>query len=294
MKKVVCLIAVLALTAGVYAQNVTITATVEGDTITLGYDATGSAAMPVGFSFIVDAGAASLNAAGDVGIGADSFFDVFIDFAADDPAAYQAGANPDTGIFAGAHPIAKADGAGAAAFPAKVFAISAAELAKVATIPATGTICTLKMTGTGSVCFSEDTLRGGVVDATGAAMTVTLPGCVDVPSGPTDCLYVGQVFSYTGPGPAVTLTVTQAMVDKWIALGKPDCWCCLAQKAGNGVATNTRVDTGDLNELKQSWNKTSTTAGYKPCADYNLSGRVDTADLNVLKAHWNKITGGCE
>ena len=142
--------------------------------------------------------------------------------------------------------------------------------------------------------FLLEDLECEVLFFNGRAMTVTLPGCVDVPSGPTDCLYVGQVFSYTGPGRAVTLTVTQAMVDKWIALGKPDCWCCLAQKAGNGVATNTRVDTGDLNELKQSWNKTSTTAGYKPCADYNLSGRVDTADLNVLKAHWNKITGGCE
>jgi len=294
MKKVVCLIAVLALTAGVYAQNVTITATVEGDTITLGYDATGSAAMPVGFSFIVDAGTASLAAAGDVGL-ADSFFDVFIDFAADDPAAYQAGADPATGVLAGAHPIAMADAAGAAAFPATVFAVSAAELANVATIPATGTICTLKMTGAGSVCFSEDTLRGGVVDTTGAAMTVTLPGCVDVPSGPVDCLSVGQVFSYTGPGLAVNLTVTQTIFDRWVALGKPDCWCCLAQKAGNIVTTNLNatVNSADLNAIRLAWLKNVGQAGYNACADVNLSGGVNSADLNVIRTHWLMTVGTC-
>lgn len=279
MKKVVCLIAVLALTAGVYAQNVTITAAVDGDTITLGYDATGSAAMPVGFSFIVDAGAASLNAAGDVGL-ADSFFDVFIDFAADDPAAYQAGANPTTGVLAGAHPIAKADGAGAATFPATVFAVSAAELANVATIPATGTICTLKMTGTGTVCFSEDTLRGGVVDATGAAMTVTLPDCVDVPSGPVECL------KNTAPEYA-----------DWLAWGSPACWCYPRQCKGdiNGQKTGAYwVQALDYGLLKAALNKLDAQlTGTMICADLNhtKSGayRVQALDYGILKASLNKL-----
>jgi len=294
MKKVVCLIAVLALTAGVYAQNVTITAEVTGgDTITLKYDATGSAAKPVGFSFIVDAGTASLAAAGDVGL-ADSFFDVFIDFAADDPAAYQAGADPATGVLAGAHPIAMADAAGAAAFPATVFAVSAAELANVATIPATGTICTLKMTGVGTVCFSEDTLRGGVVDTTGAAMTVTLPGCVEVGAIP-ECFAVGKVFSYAGPGNAVNMTVTQAQYDVWAALGKPECWCCTAQKAGNAVTLNgnATVNTADLAAMRASWNKTYTVVGYNPCADFNCQGSVNTADLAILRSHWTLTVGPC-
>ncbi len=296
MKKVVCLIAVLALTASVFAaEPITITATVNATakTLTLGYNATG-ATKPVGFSFIVSATGGKVALAGINK--ADSFFDVFIDFASDDPAAYQAGADPATGVWSAAHMLAKADEAGAATLPAAVFSISAAELANVATIPATGTICVLTYTCDGTtpiaITFAEDTLRGGIVDTAGVAMTATLPGAVEIPCL-TDCLYVGQVFSYAGAGPAVTLTVTQAMVDRWVALGKPNCWCCLAQKAGNGVATNTRVDTGDLNELKQSWNKSSTAVGYKPCADYNLSGRVDTADLNVLKSHWNKTTGGC-
>jgi len=295
MKKVVCLIAVLALTASVFAaEPITITATVDtaAKTLTLGYNATG-ATKPVGFSFIVSATGGAISAVSN----ADSFFDVFIDFAASDPAAYAAGANPATGVLAGAHPLALTDAAGKATLPAAAVAISAAELANVATIPATGTICVLTYACDGTdpiaITFAEDTLRGGIVDTAGDAMAATLPGAVEIPCGVPPCLYVGQVFSYTGAGPAVTLTVTQAMVDRWVALGNPSCWCCLAQKAGNGVATNTRVDTGDLNELKQSWNKSSTAVGYKPCADYNLSGRVDTADLNVLKSHWNRTVGGC-
>jgi len=289
MKKVVCLIAVLALTAGVYAQNVTITAAVDGDTITLGYDATGSAAMPVGFSFIVDAGTASLAAAGDVGL-ADSFFDVFIDFAADDPAAYQAGANPTTGVLAGAHPIAKADGAGAATFPATVFAVSAAELANVATIPATGTICTLKMTGTGTVCFSEDTLRGGVVDTTGAAMTVTLPECVNVPAGPTECFPNTADFA--------------SQYADWVALGKPDCWCnefsprqCHGDADGitSGSPFNYRIYNGDLTKLFNNWKAKAATVGADFCADvtHKSSGspfnyRVYNDDLSRVFANWKK------
>lgn len=302
MKKVVCLIAVLALTAGVYAQNVTITAAVDGDTITLGYDATGSAAMPVGFSFIVDAGTASLAAAGDVGL-ADSFFDVFIDFASDDPAAYQAGVIAEgqeaTGIWSVAHPIAKADGAGAAAFPATVFAVSAAELANVAGIQATGTICTLKMTGTGTVCFSEDTLRGGVVDATGAAMAVTFdPECVNVPGGEVPC-FVGQ------PQEAY-----------WVSVGSPECWCWPRQchgdadDFGQGKSPYAPVASYDLDVLKVAYGKTTaqlladptiTVGGHavaKACADFTRSihgkapnqAPVASPDLDILKSYYGKTT----
>jgi len=293
MKKVVCLIAVLALTASVFAaEPITITATAVGDTITLGYNATG-ATKPVGFSLIVDCGAGEVANAAAVGL-ADSFFDVFIDFAADDPAAYQAGANPTTGVLAGAHPLAVTDAAGAAAFPAKVFAISAAELANVATIPATGTICTLKITGTATVCFSEDTLRGGVVDTNGDAMTVTLPGCVEVGAIP-ECFAVGTVFNYAGAGTAINMTVTQAQYNVWVALGKPACWCCLAQKAGNAVTTNNNatVNTADLAALRASWNKAYTAVGYNACADFNCQGNVNTADLAILRGHWNMTVGTC-
>ncbi len=293
MKYFASILVVLALVVPALAQEpITITATVEGDAITLGYDATGAAAMPAAFSFIVDCGDGAVVTAGDVGL-ADAFFDVFIDYAADDPAAYQAGADPATGVFPNAHPLAKTDAAGATLFPASVFSISAAELANIDTIPAIGTICTLKITGTGTVCFSEDALRGGVVDVNGNPMVVTLPDCTFPP--PPDCLYVGGVFNYTGPGPAISLTITQAIYDRWVTLGKPACWCCLAQKAGNIVTTNLNVmvNSADLNAIRMSWLKCIGQSGYNPCADLNLSGCVNSGDLTVLRTHWLMNVGTC-
>lgn len=117
------------------------------------------------------------------------------------------------------------------------------------------------------------------------------------------CLYVGRVFSGTG---ITTLTITQAMVDRWIALGKPNCWCCPAQKRGNGVylptTTATKVDAIDLAKIKNSavWSKTYPDAGYNgaACSDTNLSGKIDAIDLAKVKnsANWGIVVGpgsGC-
>jgi len=311
MKKVVCLIAVLALTASVaVADPVTITA--QGNVpsngyITIGYsDATG--AKPVGFSFIVDCGAGgNVAAAGDIDK-ADSFFDVFIDFASDDPAAYQAGADPLTGIWAAANPLAKTDAAGAVTLPAVQFAVSAAELANVATIPASGTLCVLKLTKVGSatstiVTFAEDTLRGGVVDVNGVAMTVTLPAATTVNFVEPPC-FVGQ------PQEAY-----------WVSLGSPACWCwprqCKsdADDFGQGKSPYQPVSTYDLDVLKAAYNKTITqlagvtvTVGGHTvdaaCADSTRSPHgklsnlpVSTPDLDILKLYYNKatslVTGDC-
>jgi hypothetical protein len=104
-----------------------------------------------------------------------------------------------------------------------------------------------------------------------------------------DCLYVGRVFNNG-------LVVTQAMVDKWVYLKRPNCWCCEAQKYGNGAyagASAQRVDTADLGDVKLSWMKSYNQVGYKPCSDFNLSGRVDTADLGIIKQHWMHTEGPC-
>jgi hypothetical protein len=116
-----------------------------------------------------------------------------------------------------------------------------------------------------------------------------------VTTGPTDCLYVGQVFNYSGAGLAVNLTVTQTIFDRWVALGKPDCWCCLAQKAGNIVTTNLNatVNSADLNAIRLAWLKNVGQAGYNACADVNLSGGVNSADLNVIRTHWLMTVGTC-
>jgi hypothetical protein len=114
----------------------------------------------------------------------------------------------------------------------------------------------------------------------------------------TNCLYVGRVFSGTG---ITTLTVTQAMVDRWNALGRPNCWCCSTQKRGNVVytpaSTASKVDLTDLAKVKNAaqWNKVLGDAGYNanPCLDTNLSGKIDLTDLAKIKnaANWNVIVG---
>jgi hypothetical protein len=104
-----------------------------------------------------------------------------------------------------------------------------------------------------------------------------------------DCLYVGRVFN-TG------MTVSQSMVSRWNYLGKPNCWCCEAQKYGNGDYAGTssaKVDTSDLTCLKASYGRSYIQSGYKPCCDFNLSGRVDTIDLTILKANYMHIEGTC-
>jgi hypothetical protein len=121
--------------------------------------------------------------------------------------------------------------------------------------------------------------------------TVDVTGATGV-SIPVDCLYVGRVFNNG-------LVVTQAMVDKWALVfnkPKPCCWCCQAQKYGNGVYTGSsaqRVDSADLGDIKLSYMQSYTVAAYKPCSDYNLSGRVDSADLGILKQHYMHTEGAC-
>jgi hypothetical protein len=107
-----------------------------------------------------------------------------------------------------------------------------------------------------------------------------------------DCLYVGRVYTT----PTGSLTVVQAMMDKWVFLNKPACWCCAAQKLGNGVYTGasaSRPDASDVASIKSSWMKNYNQVGYIPCVDFNLSGRVDASDVAVLKAKWMQNVGTC-
>jgi hypothetical protein len=263
MKKVVCLIAVLALTATVCAQcpdpgePITITAVPDGDTLTIGYNATG-ATMPVGISLIVDCGAGKVAVAGDADFSIDSFFDVFIDFAADDPNYYRDNANAETGVLNGAHGLAKTDTAGAADFGTEgvsVFAISAAELANPAGIQAVGTICTLKISADTypvTVTFADDDLRGQVVDVNGCPMDVTLPGSVQVP----------------GPSPST-------------------CWdACPGQPFGDATCDGS-VNLADLAAVKSSWNLSYGQENYNCCANFDHIGAINLADLAIIKQNWN-------
>lgn len=163
--------------------------------------------------------------------------------------------------------------------------------------PATsGVLCTVGKdcgaTATTVTMIDEDVYRGGVVleDGTQVDVSETL-GCA-----PPPCLTLGQVFS-VACSPTVNLTVTQVMIDRWNHpnVNQPNCWCCDAQKCGNGAyggPSINRVDTVDLGALKSSWFKAHVVVGYNPCVDFNLSGRVDTVDLGILKSHWFRTVAG--
>jgi hypothetical protein len=112
---------------------------------------------------------------------------------------------------------------------------------------------------------------------------------VNVAVDPNNCLYVGRVFNNG-------LTVTQSMVSRWNYLGKPACWCCEAQKFGNGIYTGAslaRVDTSDMACLRQCWMRNYNQSGYSYCCDFDLSGRCDTVDMSIIKNHWMHMEGTC-
>jgi len=174
-----------------------------------------------------------------------------------------------------------------------------------ANCPATsGTLCYLKMdcnSALGAVTIKateEDAYRGGVVLENGTTPDPNLTASLlyQCLQEDTNCLKNGMVFSRTICDPCLTtdINITAAIMGRWAYVGRPNCWCCNAQKCGNGNYTSgskTRVDAADLSSLKLSWFKYYTQAGYNPCVDFNLSGRVDAADLSVLKSHWFKTTG---
>jgi hypothetical protein len=111
MRKLLCLLAILALTAPLFAGTITLTVTDNHNgTFTVGYsDYTNP--KPVGLALEIDMPAGEIISAQNLGLydgpTADSFFDVFIAYAAGTPAAYQAAASTATGSWLGtAHPLA--------------------------------------------------------------------------------------------------------------------------------------------------------------------------------------------
>jgi hypothetical protein len=105
-----------------------------------------------------------------------------------------------------------------------------------------------------------------------------------------NCLYVGKVFLATVGSPL--LVVNSTMMGKWNYLGRPNCWCCLSQKRGNGVyagGSALRPDNSDLNAIRvaTAWMKQYNQAGYVACSDVDLSGRLDNTDLNRVRQATN-------
>lgn len=288
MKKLLCVLAVIALTAPLYAGDVTITASSPDATLLqIGYTVTSGTDVPVGISFVVscDNGA---RVASVVSYDSENF-NTTPDEASEDPCAYTLGAG---------NPVAQTDAAGIEALPASPVSICMGALyADPCAAPGTvSNLITLQLDdpcGAGScdVTISADTLRGEVQGA--------------------------EEFNVTYPGPTNVLFDCYTASDKsvWDAVGKPACWCFPNQCYGDADGTLQgslltgywAVGSDDLAILYSAWQIKDTT-GQPPgtqldstqiCADFNharqgslLTGywRVGSDDLAIMYANWQKIT----
>jgi hypothetical protein len=154
--------------------------------------------------------------------------------------------------------------------------------------PGNGTLFTFDVSASTTVTIGKNASRGGVVKENGGS-DLSDPVCTCAITVVTDCLYEGRVFN-SG------LTVTAAMVSKWVYLGKPNCWCCEAQKYGNGAyggGSASYVDSQDLSAIRLAFGKSYTQSGYKPCSDLNFSGYVDSQDLAKLRLNFGHQEGTC-
>lgn len=276
MRKLLCLLAILALAAPLFAGTITLTVDDNGDgTFTVGYSSY-TAPAPVGLALEIDAGAGELISAQDLGLydgpAADSFFDVFVDYAAGDPAAYLAGATPATGAWLGtAQPLAvPGTVAGPASLPRQDVSICMGSLAGTApaSVAALATLTISDGAATGCV-IDLDTNRGGIVDVNGDPMTVVCS--VD---GDT-AVALPRTFAVT-TGPTY-----------------PACWDYPGQCHGDATG-GLFVDTADWPFFRDGFNKTYPDPLYiaNACADYDRNGIVDTADWPQFRDNFNKVVAG--
>jgi len=254
MKKVVCLIAVLALTAGVYADVVITAAPGTGANagkLVLSYTADAGDEL-VGLAVVLDAGIGGDTINVTSGWAIDSFFDVFIDAYKTDPAKLDDTTFGDDGTT----PFADTEGPGQvttdsakvslclAALP--VDHLGKASSAELAVIDVNDGDADNEVT----VCVTLDTLRGGPVDIEGAVAATIVGSCAVIPQGPVP----------------------------------PACWSCDGQTVGNANG-DAAVNFLDLGLLKASFLK-PVGGGYNCCADFNHDGAVNFLDLGILKAHF--------
>jgi hypothetical protein len=312
MRKLLCLLAILALTAPLFAGTITLTVVDNHNgTCTVGYETWAGTFKPVGLAVEVVAGTGDTISKEDLSLYdpavADSFFDVFIDYAANHTNYADPGnADPATGAWLGvAHPLA-APGTTAGALavnpttgvldvPRQDVSICMGSLVGDApTTPKSLAILTIADGATTGV-IDLDTIRGGVVDAGGQQMTVTwkIDGVVD-------------------STPPINFTVTnecyagQADYAQWVLVGKPTCWCYPRQCHGdaNGCQQTEKglqpfwVGSHDLTILSTGWKKPNTDPAFSSfvCADFDhishsekgiaWSFRVGGPDLTILSTYW--------
>ena len=311
MKKLLCLFAVIALAAPIYAAdpNVLITCTDEG-----------SGVVRVDYEVLVEDGVDPGLARGfamDITVSGNATIDDISDYSADGtststPSKYGVfissidfGTDPNN-VDAWGDPVATGTGA-QGGLTTNGITVEIASLYNATTEAAkapgmSGTLFKLQLAGNGdddtNVSIVAEALRGGaVMESVGAPSIVSAniiaPGC------PVD--FIG---CFEGP------LVTQDEYDDWDAFGRPNCWCNANQcygdvnngKEGGAYLGFYYVGVQDLNLLSATWQVKEHPKGSGIlsipngiCADFNHDKeggaylgfyRVGVQDLNILAASW--------
>ena len=262
MKKIICLLAIVALSAPMFAAEITITAEAAGGNLIIGYTsdmADGDPCLPVGIALKVTGnGGAMITGVVDW----DKVeYPVYLDYAYTEETEGDGYTNDPE--WEG-HPFAAAEDAPGALDPA--------------TLPASEVIiCMGRLTDPPSAGPAEATLVTIAVDCGDGTFDVT-----------EEAMYRGGIVSALV---GTDLTVVPAEGVTCGGTGGPACWECPSQLVGD-TNNDGAVNFIDLNDLKAAIFTSDGDAAYNACADFNRDGSVNFIDLNTLKQ--NIFTSGHE
>ena len=305
MKKLLLILVVLGVAAPSVAGTINFAATDDGanGTCTITYYVTGGGVAPVAMGLEVEV--TSGNPIKNV-TDMDSFFDIYMDYAYDDPCNYTYGAG---------HPIADPCGPGAITLPQSKFVISMGGLGgptKPPTkFPKMGTkkdpvvVAVLHSDGGSAGVITVNVLRGGVIDEDAEPMDPNGPtapdGDLQMPFTISECMPLAATTADFGwlDRPVDKGSTTYA---EWAAVGKPRCWCYQAQCRGNadGITNGSskagyyHVGTDDFNTIVAAWDTTVTPQFWvkEPTFGPGIGGLTGPTGVSVMCANFNRTVDG--
>ena len=299
MKKLILILVVVAMAAPLYAAGrVTFVATDNVDgTCTITFDANDVIGIePVALGLDVKVNGSDPCHVITAVSGMDAFFEIFMDYAYNDPCNY---------VYGAGDPVADPCAAGPASLPSHHFCVSMGGLGgetdpEAIPVPDNGTAFVLTAGNLTDPCVSVtghikiNALRGGVIGKDTEPMEtnlvpVHLPFTITVPPIPTECVKSTAPFYGEWQGSDNPSTPTA----KWAS---PDCWCYERNCRGDadGVKTGIAwVNTPDLTIFVDAFGKADFKLDQtKICADFDHIktgvARVNTPDLTIFVDYFGK------
>ncbi|MBN1764975.1 MAG: hypothetical protein JW860_06930 [Sedimentisphaerales bacterium] len=304
MRKAVCLIAVLVITAPALA-DVNFEVSASGTQVTIGYTSDPGDQVR-GVALLVTCSLGNrVNSVDSI----HTAFNTFIDYAYDDPCAYTVGDDGgDLRNCLARHDGPGVDTVGPAVLPTVISLGVLDESGNQAPGPQTTDnliTFTLDNTTANTLTISADTLRSetGAVGTNGDLDTNLPIWCEEGP--PPKCL-----TPETAVNPPTHLTDPGFnYYDEWVAMGEPTCWCYATQchgdadgsQSGNSKTGYYRVGPDELNLIINGWKVLEPTRGpgligsNLICADFDHQEagnsktgyyRIGPDDLTILLANW--------